>query len=83
MLDFFWMVSDGLGSDPAHSLIRRLDYLKESDFYEDLDHIVRCFDKTTKVRFSSDKKVQYIKFGSTRDNDAACNIRFGQLRLAG
>jgi hypothetical protein len=83
MLDFSWMVSDGLGSDRVHSLIRRLDYLKESDFYEDLDHIVRCFDKSTKVRFSSDKQPQYIKFGGTRDNDAACNIRFGQLKLAG
>ncbi|RXW25697.1 hypothetical protein EST38_g165 [Candolleomyces aberdarensis] len=59
------------------------DYLKDSDFHEDLDHIVRCFDKSTKVRFSSDKQPQYIKFGGTRDNDAACNIRFGQLKLAG
>ncbi|TFK26684.1 hypothetical protein FA15DRAFT_667159 [Coprinopsis marcescibilis] len=58
-------------------------FLGESDFLEDLDHIVRCFDKTTKVRFSSDKQPQYIKFGSTRDNDASCSIRFGQLKLAG
>lgn len=59
------------------------DYLAESDFVEDLDHIVRCFDKTTKVRFSNDKQPQYIKFGSTRDNDATRNIRFGQLKLDG
>lgn len=58
-------------------------YLAESDFVDDLDHIVRCFDKTTKVRFSSDSQPQYIKFGSTRDNDASCNIRFGQLKLTG
>ncbi|TFK21092.1 hypothetical protein FA15DRAFT_672873 [Coprinopsis marcescibilis] len=57
--------------------------LDDSDFIEDLDHIVRCFDKSTKVRFSSDKQAQYIKFGGTRDNDEACNIRFGQLKLAG
>ncbi|KAH6917102.1 hypothetical protein BKA70DRAFT_1367619 [Coprinopsis sp. MPI-PUGE-AT-0042] len=59
------------------------EYLADSDFVEDLDHIVRCFDKTTKVRFSSDKQPQYIKFGSTRDNDPECNIRFGQLKMNG
>jgi hypothetical protein len=59
------------------------EYLADSDFVDDLDHIVRCFDKTTKVRFSSDKQPQYIKFGSTRDNDPECNIRFGQLKLNG
>ncbi|KAF6752246.1 hypothetical protein DFP72DRAFT_991107 [Ephemerocybe angulata] len=58
-------------------------YLKESEFSDDLDHIVRCFDKLTKVRFGDDKQPQYIKFGSTRDNDPSCNIRFGQLKLAG
>ena len=25
----------------------------------------------------------YVKFGSTRDNDESCNIRFGQLKLMG
>ncbi|KAG2016352.1 hypothetical protein CC2G_009524 [Coprinopsis cinerea AmutBmut pab1-1] len=58
-------------------------FLAESDFVEDIDHIVRCFDKSTKVRFSSDKQPQYVKFGGTRDNDESCNIRFGQLKLAG
>ncbi|EAU91818.1 hypothetical protein CC1G_04585 [Coprinopsis cinerea okayama7 len=57
--------------------------LKESEYHEDLDHIVRCFDKTTKVRFSDDQQPQYIKFGSTRDNDLNCGIRFGQLKLEG
>ena len=42
-----------------------------------------CFDKTTKIRFKDDKDPQYIKFGSTRDNDANYNVRFGQLKLNG
>ncbi|KAF8814878.1 hypothetical protein BYT27DRAFT_7081226 [Phlegmacium glaucopus] len=58
-------------------------YLAESDFLEDLDHIVRCFDKTTKLRFRSADEPQFVKFGSTRDNDADCNIRYGQLKLTG
>ncbi|KAH6918429.1 hypothetical protein BKA70DRAFT_1087615 [Coprinopsis sp. MPI-PUGE-AT-0042] len=58
-------------------------FLEESDFMDDLDHIVRCFDKTTKTRFSDDSQPQYVKFGSTRDNDANCNIRFGQLKMDG
>lgn len=57
--------------------------LEDSDFIEDLDHIVRSFDKTTKIRFSDDKQPQYVKFGSTRDNDEQVNIRFGQMKLAG
>ncbi|EAU92333.2 hypothetical protein CC1G_00552 [Coprinopsis cinerea okayama7 len=66
-----------------HARVFLEEFLAESDFIEDLDHIIRCFDKTTKVRFSSDKQPQYVKFGSTRDNDASCNIRFGQLKLSG
>ncbi|KAJ2917956.1 hypothetical protein MD484_g2426, partial [Candolleomyces efflorescens] len=60
-----------------------LDYLKDSNFHEDLEHIVKCFDKSTKVRFNSDTQVEYVKFGGTRDNDASCNIRYGQLKLPG
>ncbi|KAH6908771.1 hypothetical protein BKA70DRAFT_1103304, partial [Coprinopsis sp. MPI-PUGE-AT-0042] len=59
------------------------EYLAESDFVEDNDHIVRCFDKTTKLRFANPKRPQYVKFGSTRDNDPDANIRFGQLKLNG
>jgi len=59
------------------------EFLSESDFLEDLDHIVNCFDKSTKERFSSDIDPQYIKFGGMRDKDEACNIRFGQLKLSG
>ena len=59
------------------------DFLANSSFVADLGHIVRCFDKTTKPRFKKAEEPQYIKFGSTRDNDKAYNIRFGQLKLTG
>ncbi len=60
-----------------------LGFLADSPFHEDLDHIVRCFDKTTKLRFRDSHNFQYIKFGSTRDTDEKFNIRFGQLKLKG
>lgn len=60
-----------------------LGYLADSPFLDDLDHIIRCFDKTTKLRFRKAEEPQYIKFGSTRDNDDSYNIRFGQLKLMG
>ena len=60
-----------------------IGYLAESPFLDDLDHIIECFDKTTKLKFQNIDGPQYIKFGSTRDNDPACNIRFGQLKLPG
>ena len=60
-----------------------LDYLAESPFIDDIDHIIRCFDKTTKLRFRNAEEAQYVKFGSTRDNDPNYNIRFGQLKLLG
>ncbi|KAG2006022.1 hypothetical protein CC2G_002380 [Coprinopsis cinerea AmutBmut pab1-1] len=58
-------------------------FLADSDFVEDLDHIVECFDRTTKLRFRHGQEPQYIKFGSTRDNDPEFNIRIGQLKLQG
>jgi hypothetical protein len=60
-----------------------LEALLDSNFIHDLDHIIRCFDKTTKPRFRDANEPQYVKFGSTRDNDAVHNIRFGQLKLFG
>jgi len=60
-----------------------LDYLQGSTFLADLEHIVGCFDKTTKLRFRNADEPQYIKFGGARDNDQSCNIRFGQLKLLG
>ena len=66
----------------AHTLTI-VGFLAESDFLDDLDHIVRCFDKTTKLRFRSADEPQFVKFGSTRDNDEDCNIRYGQLKMTG
>ena len=62
---------------------RCLDYLKNSTFLADLDHIVSCFDKITKLRFQNSGEPHYVKFGGARDNDPSCNIRFGQLKLLG
>ena len=61
----------------------RLDYLQGSTFLGDVDHILACFDKTTKLRFRDSDEPQYINFGGTRDNDQNFNIRFGQLKLLG
>lgn len=61
---------------------RCLDYLQDSIF-ADLDHIVGCFDKTTKLRFRNSDEFQYIKFGGAKENDESYNIRFGQLKLLG
>ena len=66
----------------AHTLTI-IGYLAESDFLEDLNHIVKCFDKTTKLRFRNADEPQFVKFGSTRDNDEDCNIRYGQLKMTG
>lgn len=65
----------------ARLFLERL--LSESPFLDDLDHIVRCFDKTTKLRFRNSEEPQFIKFGGTRDNEPDCNIRYGQLKLTG
>ena len=60
-----------------------IGFLAKSDFLDDLDHIVACFDKTTKLRFKSADEPQFVRFGSTRDNDEGCNIRYGQLKMTG
>jgi hypothetical protein len=60
-----------------------VEYLQESTFLADLDNIVECFDKTTKLRFRNSDELQYVKFGGARDNDPNFNIRFGQLKLLG
>lgn len=66
-----------------HARLFLEERLAESIFNEDLDHIIQCFDKATKLRFRNMEESQYIKFGSTRDNDEAVGIRFGQLKLKG
>ena len=60
-----------------------VDYLQDSTFLADLNNIVECFDKSTKLRFRNAAQQQYIKFGGAKDNDQSCNIRFGQLKLLG
>ncbi|KAF9526178.1 hypothetical protein CPB83DRAFT_817364 [Crepidotus variabilis] len=57
------------------------DALKDSPYLADITHIVNCFDNTTKMRFVSKKERQYIKFGSSRDNDPSLNIVRGQIRV--
>ncbi|KAF8959240.1 hypothetical protein BDZ97DRAFT_1838744 [Flammula alnicola] len=60
-----------------------LGLLEDSPFINDVEDIVNIFDRSTKLRFKDAEEPQYIKFGTTRDNDVNCNIRFGQLKLAG
>ncbi|KAF8161579.1 hypothetical protein B0H34DRAFT_701592 [Crassisporium funariophilum] len=66
-----------------HARLFLESFLADSPFIDDLEHIVRCFDKTTKLRFRKADEPQYVKFGSTRDNDEEYNIRFGQLKMTG
>ena len=60
-----------------------LGLLGQSRFSGDIPHIVKCFDKTTKLRFKNADEPQYIKFGTIRDKDPKLNIRSGQLKLLG
>lgn len=50
---------------------------------EDLNRLVDCFDKSTKLRFRNPDEPSYIKFGGVRDKDFAVGIRSGQLKLPG
>lgn len=59
------------------------NFLSGSKFMDDLDHILRCFETTTKHTFGGTEEAQFIKFGSFRDNEEEFNIRYGQLRLTG
>ena len=59
----------------AHTL-SIIGFLAESDFLDDLDHIITYFDKTTKLRFRNAVKPQFVRFGATRDNED-CNIHYG------
>ncbi|TEB37919.1 hypothetical protein FA13DRAFT_1785787 [Coprinellus micaceus] len=66
-----------------HARVFLSNLLTESQFLEDLDTIVKAFDKTTKLRFRNANDPQFIKFGSTRDNEPDTNIRYGQLKISG
>ncbi|EFI28066.1 hypothetical protein CC1G_14092 [Coprinopsis cinerea okayama7 len=57
--------------------------LEGSKFADDVEHIVQRFDKRTKLAFRDDTQVQFIQFGSVRENDPSLDIRSGQLKLKG
>lgn len=59
------------------------DLLKDSVFAEDVPIIVDRFDKRSKQSFRNDQDPQFIKFGSTRENDPKLGIRLGQLKVPG
>ncbi|KAM5545534.1 hypothetical protein V8D89_000572 [Ganoderma adspersum] len=69
--------------------VRLQEFLKEhlvfSDFAneEDIKSMLDHFDESAKPVFKDEKESSYIKFGSTKDNDPAVNIRRGQLMLSG
>ena len=50
---------------------------------DDIDHIVDCFDKSTKLAFNDPSQTAFVRFGSTRDSDSSVDIKLGQLRLRG
>jgi len=43
-----------------------LGFLDGSPFENDLDEIVKSFDRSTKLRFKTAEGFQYIKFGGSR-----------------
>ena len=59
--------------------------LKQSKFNtpEDIAAFAQKFDEGAKTEFSDDKVMQYIKFGSPRDNDPNHGIKKGKLTLTG
>jgi hypothetical protein len=67
----------------AYNAGHNLDRLRDSPFLDDLDDILDCFDKTTKLMFRNLDEPHYIKVGGPRDNDKSFGIRFGRLKLLG
>ena len=67
------------------SLNPQPEKLKGSKFDtpEDLATFAQRFDEGVKRVFSKDQGVQYVKFGSPRDNDHKCEIKAGRLTLTG
>jgi len=66
-------------------LTPHLEKLRGSKFNtpEDLDTFSQKFDEGIKRVFSSDQAVQYVKFGSPRENDPEYGIKGGRLALTG
>jgi len=50
---------------------------------QDLVAFTDSFDTGLKTTFSDKSKSQFVKFGSLRDNDAACGVKGGKLSLQG
>ena len=48
---------------------------------EDISAFAQKFDEGLKRVFSDDKRAQYVKFGSPRDNDPGYGIKAGRLML--
>ena len=67
------------------SLSTQPEQLRGSKFDtpEDLAAFAQRFDEGVKRVFSKDQGVQYVKFGSPRDNDPDCGIKAGRLTLTG
>lgn len=67
----------------GNSKVTLLDYLKGTEFSNDVSNMAEVFDKTTKHKFHRSDQACYIKFGSQRDNNRAKSIRAGVLTLPG
>ena len=70
---------------PVLLIQRRPGKLQQSKFNtpEDIAAFAQIFDEGLKRVFSDDNRIQYIKFGSPRDNDPQYGIRAGKLVLTG
>jgi hypothetical protein len=80
----------GLRSVQLHPLVAlpiqpELERLKTSifDTPEDMTAFSRKFDEGLKRVFSDSTAVQYVKFGSPRDNDPKHGIKAGRFMLTG
>ena len=71
---------------PHHTrCLTQLEKLKPSKFNttEDISAFAQKFDEGLKRVFSDETGVQYVKFGSPRDNDPQYGIKAGKLALTG
>ncbi|KAH6910170.1 hypothetical protein BKA70DRAFT_1147167 [Coprinopsis sp. MPI-PUGE-AT-0042] len=59
------------------------NHLRDTRFEDDIPHIVQRFDKGARLTFRDDSVPHYVRFGPTREFDAALGIRNGQIRLSG
>ena len=50
---------------------------------ENLEAFSQRFDGGVKKVFSNNQVPQYVKLGSTKDNDTKCGIKAGRLTLTG